>query len=170
VRDRYLCQSRRVSSPCQQTKYGDRQLWGRSTAAAMGHKRRPRSQPPFGWNENSWPPQYQQYSCSNNADWSNFYYTPPAYQQQGTLDEYVRRLPGCVEDTAAVLGQSIQLPLGPLLFARRAAATTALSSSTARAGSRLLPLLRPLLLLRQLQPGLGNRSRSGKTTINFVGL
>jgi hypothetical protein len=41
------------------------------------------SQPLFGWSENSWAPQYQQYSCSNNADWSNFYYTPPAYQQQG---------------------------------------------------------------------------------------
>jgi hypothetical protein len=41
------------------------------------------SLPPFGWNENSWAPQYQQYSGPNNSDWSNYYYNPPTYQQQG---------------------------------------------------------------------------------------
>jgi hypothetical protein len=39
--------------------------------------------PPFGWNESSWSPQYPQYSGPSNTDWSNFYYTSPAYQQQG---------------------------------------------------------------------------------------
>jgi hypothetical protein len=45
------------------------------------------SLPPFGWNENSWAPQYQQYSGPNNSDWSNYYYNLANIPTAGTVDE-----------------------------------------------------------------------------------
>jgi hypothetical protein len=96
------------------------------------------SLPPFGWNENSWAPQYQQYSGPNNSDWSNYYYNPPTYQQQGPWMNNLR-FTGCFEDVTAVRKQPVQLLRGSLLFARRAEATAALSSSAASASSASFP-------------------------------